>query len=80
MRRGPGRMRHVDMRQLWLQDEIREQLLSVTTLPSAANPADVFTKAVPRMRLKELMEIIGVAGPSEIVGAVLYLQRLYRSE
>lgn len=46
-RRGVGRVRHMDSRFLWLQDEIREHRDAVGAVATLENPADVGTKHLP---------------------------------
>ena len=43
-RRGLGRMRHLEIRDLWLQKEIRDGRLEVSKIPGSRNPADLLTK------------------------------------
>ena len=43
-RRGLGRMRHVEVRWLWLQAEVASGRVRVLKMPGEANPADVGTK------------------------------------
>eukprot|EP00972_Heterocapsa_arctica_P005303 784980-Heterocapsa_arctica.AAC.1 len=48
-RRGVGRLKHLQVRQLWLQDQ-RDGRLTVERVGTLGNPADLFTKifAAPR--------------------------------
>jgi hypothetical protein len=48
------------MRQLWLQDELRAGRIKVTTVPSAANVSDMFTKALAKNRVEELNKLAGL--------------------
>ena len=43
-RRGLGRMRHLEIRDLWLQNEVREGRLVVKKVIGSENPADLMTK------------------------------------
>ena len=43
-RRGLGRMRHLEIRDLWLQREVSKGLLEVSKIPGEKNPADLMTK------------------------------------
>ena len=43
-RRGFGKMRHVEIRDLWLQKEVREGRVEVSKIPGEENPADLMTK------------------------------------
>ena len=45
-RRGVGRMRHLAIRDLWLQKEVREGNVEVSKIPGTRNPADLMTKAL----------------------------------
>ena len=45
-KRGLGRMRHVEIRDLWLQREVREGRLRVEKIPGVENPADLMTKVL----------------------------------
>ena len=58
-RRGPGRLKHISIRFLWLQDAVREGL-KVSGVSSVKNVADVFTKVVSKPRLLELCSMIGL--------------------
>lgn len=50
-RRGLGRMRHLQLRDFWLQKEVREGRLIVEKIPGEENPADLMTKV---LSLKEV--------------------------
>ena len=43
-RRGLGKMRHLELRDLWLQREVGEGKVVVKKIPGAENPADAMTK------------------------------------
>ena len=43
-RRGLGRMRHIEVRELWLQEEGRKGLVTVAKVSGKENPADLMTK------------------------------------
>ena len=43
-RRGLGKMRHIEIRDLWLQKEVREGKLKVVKVLGSENPADSMTK------------------------------------
>ena len=48
-RRGLGKMRHIEIRDLWLQNEVREGKVVVHKIPGTENPADLMTK-IPHCR------------------------------
>eukprot|EP00973_Karenia_brevis_P026810 3699668-Karenia_brevis.AAC.1 len=43
-RRGLGKMRHLEIRELWLQKEVADGKLLVEKVPGEDNPADLMTK------------------------------------
>ena len=43
-RRGLGKMRHIDIRDLWLQKEVAEGKAEISKIPGEENPADLMTK------------------------------------
>jgi len=43
-RQGLGKLRHVNVRYLWLQEKVKDKELEVVKVPGADNPADLFTK------------------------------------
>eukprot|EP00972_Heterocapsa_arctica_P097931 14449395-Heterocapsa_arctica.AAC.1 len=59
-RRGLGRMRHMDIRELWLQDEVRAGAVKIEKIEGLKNVADMLTKALPRPRFNELSTLLGL--------------------
>ena len=53
MRRGLGRMRHLEIRDLWLQREVREGRVIVEKISGVENPADLMTKILPMRDIEE---------------------------
>ena len=41
--RGLGRMRHIEVRDLWLQKEVLKGAVEVRKIPGETNPADLMT-------------------------------------
>ena len=60
MRRGVGRLKHLDTREIWIQDELRAHRLEVRGVSSLENLADLFTKPFARARHVALSEAIGM--------------------
>eukprot|EP00972_Heterocapsa_arctica_P053237 7839123-Heterocapsa_arctica.AAC.1 len=54
-------MRHIEIRELWLQTEVREGRLSIIHVPGESNTADLFTKHLPVKRLEQLVIAIGLS-------------------
>ena len=59
-RRGLGRQRHVQTRYLWLQERVAGAHLSVQTVRTAQNPADILTKASGKETLERHRKTIGL--------------------
>ena len=60
-RRGTGRVRHLDVRHLKLQEMIREGILNgVEKLPTEVNRADLGTKVHDAKRMSFLMQLMGM--------------------
>ena len=65
-RRGTGRVRHIDVRHLHLQELIRDgRLGGLEKLPTADNRADMGTKVHPADRLSLLMDLMGMFSMDE---------------
>ncbi len=60
-RRGAGRVRHVEVRELWLQEMVRRGELSTITVKGEDNVADGLTKRVDRSTLEKYMKERGLA-------------------
>ena len=57
-RRGAGRLRHIEVQELWLQTAIAEKRVQVEKVPSWKNVADMMTKHVhPEAIQRHLHEI-----------------------
>ena len=65
-RDGVGKVKHLDIRSLWLQQERSERGLMVSKIPGASNVADLGTKAHPRGRFLELRSMARIEDCSEI--------------
>ena len=59
-RRGPGRVKHLDIRILALQTWNRENRLSLAKLPTADNRADILTKPMTRETLQRHAKNLGL--------------------
>ena len=60
MRKGLGKVRHIDVNLLWLQDKVREGVLSVRKINGRDNCADMLTKYVSGADIKRLCGMMGV--------------------
>ena len=54
-RKGLGKIRHLDVTDLWIQDKIRSKIFQVVKVLGTENMADVLTKSVDRSSLEAAM-------------------------
>ena len=59
-RRGRGRMRHMEVKWLWLQDQVRRGNVRVIKLKGTENAADLMTKYLNRSEIVERLQRIGL--------------------
>ena len=59
-RRGLGRMRHMEIRRLWLQDEVAAGRLVILYTKGEDNVADLLTKNLGGPRHRMLTDVIGM--------------------
>ena len=58
-RRGSGKLRHIKIGQLWIQERAEEGEITVKKVPGEHNSADLMTKHVAEKRLLQLIEYLG---------------------
>ena len=58
MRRGVGKVRHLEVRTLWQQDQVDRGLIQVAKVAGQTNPADVCTKYLDGRRLQEMLSLL----------------------
>ena len=69
-RRGLGRIRHLHVADLWVQDRVRKGDFALTKTPGESNPVDMLTKHLSRDIMRRHMEFVGLhtedgrAGPA----------------
>ena len=61
-RTGIGKVRHLAVGQLWVQERVRSGDFALTKHPGAQNPADILTKAVDGGLIQRHMTAIGARG------------------
>ena len=59
-RKGLGRVRHLDVADLWIQDKIRARELLLSKVPGTLNPADMLTKYVDSATLHKHLGAINL--------------------
>ena len=67
-RRGPGRMRHLHAKDLWLQEEIRQNNLQIHKIASLENFADLFTKQLTGKEFRRQALRLGLEDEAEAEG------------
>ena len=59
-RLGLAKLKHIEIRHLWLQDEVREGRLVLHKIPSADNPADILTKILDALDHVRIAGLVGI--------------------
>ena len=59
-RRGLGKMRHIEIRELWLQKEVLEGKVKVVKVLGTENPADLMTKVLTKTEIEERLGRMGI--------------------
>ena len=59
-RQGVGRLKHINVKYLWLQQKIKEEALQMDGVPTVLNLADLGTKRLSKARRDFLMFLIGL--------------------
>ena len=78
-RRGLGKLRHLDVEDLWVQEKVRDQTVEISKVLGTDNPADVFTKYVDSATLQKALKFMNLrseAGrPKSATGIVTGAQK-----
>ena len=59
-RRGAGRMKHIDIRYMWLQDACDKGAYQPKKLPRAENPSDMLTKVPATIEVQKYRVMVGL--------------------
>jgi hypothetical protein len=59
-RQGPGKLRHLDIKDLWIQEFIRTKKAEIVKVLTDVNWADIGTKPLPKARLEELLAMMPI--------------------
>jgi hypothetical protein len=59
-RQGLGKLRHIDVQYIWIQEKVKNKDVSISKVPGADNPADLFTKYLASELMQKHLEKIGV--------------------
>ncbi len=55
-------MKHLDLRYYWLRDKVECQVIGLSYIPTSQMPADLLTKALPRVRVEWCRKEMGLVG------------------
>ena len=55
-----GRMKHLDVRYLWLRDYVKAGHIDVGYIPTASMPANIMTKALPKGSVEAMRRMLGL--------------------
>ena len=59
-RRGLGKMRHLEIRDLWLQKEVGDGAVVVLKIEGPKNPADLMTKYLKNQEIQDRLKAMGI--------------------
>ena len=54
-RRGAGKLRHINIGLLWIQDKTENEELTIKKVNGVSNPADMMTKGINKEKLDKYM-------------------------
>ena len=60
LRKGAGKIKHLEVRQLWCQAMVEKYNIEVLKIPRKMNLADALTHAVPRRSMDLFLEAVNV--------------------
>ena len=55
-----GRMKHLNLRFYWLRDEVEKGRIHLVHLRTDDMPADIMTKALGRVKVEKMVQMIGL--------------------
>ena len=64
-RNGIGKVRHMEVRFLWLQDLVGRKAVKLNKVPGDLNPADLLTKPLGHTNVARLLHAVGVKFPRD---------------
>ena len=53
-------MKHLDLQLYWLRNEVEKGTINIKHLPTFDMPADIMTKALGRVKVEEMVKLIGM--------------------
>ena len=61
-RKGLGKVRHIKVQYLWLQDTIKQKELGLSKIPGVDNPSDILTKYLDAATMNRHLDTLGFSG------------------
>ena len=58
-RRGLGKVRHVEVANLWIQQKVADETIDIQKIKNFYNPSDMLTKHLSEENMRHCMELIG---------------------
>ena len=55
-RKGLGKVRHISVNELWIQDKVSSKALQIIKIKNKFNPADLMTKHLSREEIRQIMD------------------------
>jgi len=65
------KMKHVDIHQLWLRQEVNENRISIQWVPTTDMIADGLTKALPRLKHQHFLKQIGFMSIQDLIPKIM---------
>ncbi len=59
-RQGLGKLRHIAVADLWVQQKLMENAFKVSKVQGKENISDLMTKALDAVRINELLDLMGI--------------------
>ena len=59
-RKGLGRVRHVEVGELWIQDTVKQKRMTISKVAGEENPADILTKHVEYAKIQQHCHFMGL--------------------
>merc|ERR1712243_40746 len=57
---GSGRIRHLEVKHLWVQELVTRKVLRIEWIPRTRNPADVLTHSTSQIEFWRLLGLLGI--------------------
>ena len=59
-RRGLGKVRHVDVANLWIQQKVADGVIDIQNIKKFYNPSDMLTKHLPEGTMRHCTDLFGI--------------------